>query len=94
VRVSPLAVARFIALVVVYAIQRLAVRPLAHVGEKVFEHQPTVAYVNASPAIVFVIFVAWIVATLPQANPTDVGWGKVSVSNVAVLGFDRKAVAT
>lgn len=72
----PSAVGRFIVPVAVDAIDRVRRGgPRAHVGEEVFESLPSVAYANASTAIIGEPFGAGVRATFAHAAPRLPFWG-------------------
>lgn len=69
----PAAVARAVAATVVDAVKRvLSRRALAHVGQEVLEHTPTLADSNASAAVVVPVGIVGVRAALPHSDPRNV----------------------
>lgn len=66
---SPSAVARRISLVVVDSIQKIAIRPWPHVGNKERIRIPAFAHPNASPAVIFPLLEVWIGTAVSHAPP-------------------------
>jgi hypothetical protein len=91
VRVSPLAVARFIALVVIYAIQCFAIGTLAHIGEKIAKpvrSLPSLTDLNAAPAIRRPKFIFGVLASGPHPAPSLKHLGSFSYLGLTVTGID------
>lgn len=83
----PSAIRRRVTGVVLDSIQRKAVRPLSHIGQKVFKGQPPLANRDASSAVVGVIPVVRIKAPLFHSRPRFVGRRLSVRSCVAVPRF-------
>ena len=67
--VSPFAIFGAVVAIVIYALNAATLWPVAHVGVEVFKRIPALTDFNASPAIVLIPFVVWIVASLTHSAP-------------------------
>lgn len=68
----PSAIVWSVVSIIVYALNAHALRPFAHIRNKRLEVTPSFADANASPAIVFELFVPWVIASLSNIKPSIV----------------------
>ena len=82
-RVCPPAICRFVVLVVINSFQRVAVRAVAHVFEKINKairaSAPSPAYANPSLSVIAIVNCFFVVAPLLHSNPSVVGPRTVTV---------------
>jgi hypothetical protein len=83
-RGGPTAVARFVVAVVVDAINRKSIGPLAHVGKELFKRIPSSAYRNSPSSIVLKVLTAWIGASFNHSSPNTISFGSNSICGVAM----------
>ena len=69
----PAAVSGFVSSIIVNPVNGQVRRGLAHVGEKIFKSQPSLADRNPSSAVVFVACASGPLATLNHASPDSIG---------------------
>lgn len=92
---GPAAVTGLVAFVVVYAVQGLALWPLAHVGVEVGEVMPAFADLNSPAAIVLVLLVLLAFASLQHGGPRDPSRGAThSVDSGSLKGRFSHVAAT
>ena len=88
----PPAIVGLITPTVVYTVQRQTFGPWPHIGIEVTEIMPVATYLDPAPAVIFVLFVFMVLATLKHCCPRNVFWraghtmsGKTSNSILTVV---------